>query len=91
VYSRQVKSLPSSEFRRVYPSLDEPTEVTALGRLIGTWFPVGFTGRLTDVAGQPQGHGVVVPAAWKPLTEETKARFNNTPFTGPIPKSGRKK
>jgi hypothetical protein len=73
-----MKTLSSSVFRKVYPSLDEPTEVTALGRLIGTWFPVG--------------QGTEYPSVqWRPLTEEAKVRFNTQPFTGPIPKSGRKK
>lgn len=31
--------LPSSEFRKRYPRLTEPTEVTADGRVIGVWTP----------------------------------------------------
>jgi hypothetical protein len=34
-----VQRLSSSEFRRLYAQLDIPTEVTALGRVIGTWLP----------------------------------------------------
>ena len=34
-----MKTLPSHEFRIVYAKLTEPTDVTAYGRLIGTWLP----------------------------------------------------
>ena len=33
--------IPSSEFRTSYSSLSVPVTVTALGRVIGTWYPVG--------------------------------------------------
>lgn len=36
-----MKQLPSPEFRKSYPRLQEPVEVTALGRVIGTYTPVG--------------------------------------------------
>lgn len=36
-----MKQLTSPEFRKSYPRLQEPVEVTALGRVIGTYVPVG--------------------------------------------------
>ena len=36
-----MQDLPSSEFRRAYASLTEPTRVTVVGREIGTWWPTG--------------------------------------------------
>lgn len=38
-----VQRLSSTEFRKAYPRLDSPVEVTALGRPIGTWLPAGGT------------------------------------------------
>lgn len=34
-----MKQLTSPEFRKSYPRLTEPVEVTALGRVIGTFYP----------------------------------------------------
>lgn len=37
-----MKTMQSTEFRTTYHTLKEPTQVTALGRVIGTWIPVRF-------------------------------------------------
>jgi hypothetical protein len=36
-----MKQISSTDFRRAYVSESEPLEVTAYGKLIGTWFPAG--------------------------------------------------
>ena len=36
-----MKRIPSHEFRKTYPRITEPVAVTALGRVIGTWTPIG--------------------------------------------------
>lgn len=38
-----VQRLSSTRFRRAYPRIEGPVEVTALGRVIGTWLPAGGT------------------------------------------------
>jgi hypothetical protein len=38
-----MNELPSSEFRKRYPKLREPTNVIVLGRIIGTWLPATET------------------------------------------------
>lgn len=38
-----MKTLNSSLFQRSYHTLDEPTEVTANGRPLGTWYPATNT------------------------------------------------
>jgi hypothetical protein len=72
-----VKSLPSTEFRKSYAALEEPCEVTVMGRLIGTWFPVGSI----DYA-----HSLERPAPLDPIYQ---TQFNSRPFT-PVPKKGKK-
>ena len=37
-----MKQITSPEFRKSYPRLIEAVEVTALGRVIGTYWPVGY-------------------------------------------------
>ena len=47
-----MRQLPSPEFRKSYPRLTEPVEVTALGRVIGRWVPafiVEVTDRVLDL------------------------------------------
>ena len=44
-----MKQLPSPEFRKTYPRLTEPVEVTALGRVIGTYWP-GAKVTIADLA-----------------------------------------
>lgn len=34
-----MKQITSADFRKEYPRLTEPHEVTALGRVIGRWLP----------------------------------------------------
>ena len=36
-----MKQITSTEFQKTYSRLIEPHEVTALGRVIGTYYPVG--------------------------------------------------
>jgi hypothetical protein len=36
-----METLPSSEFRKTYASLTEPTSVTVDGRPLGTFYPAG--------------------------------------------------
>jgi hypothetical protein len=36
-----MRRVPSSEFRVTFPRIEEPVVVTALGRAIGEWYPVG--------------------------------------------------
>lgn len=36
-----MKQLTSAEFRRDYTHADKPIEVTAWGKVIGTWYPAG--------------------------------------------------
>lgn len=36
-----MERITSTEFQKAYPRLSEPHEVTALGRVIGTWYPQG--------------------------------------------------
>ncbi len=36
-----MQKISSTEFRKTYGSLTEPVEVTALGRVIGTYWPQG--------------------------------------------------
>ena len=38
-----MRQITSPEFRKTYPRLTEPVEVTALGRVIGTYWPTGST------------------------------------------------
>lgn len=52
-----MKQLPSPEFRKTYPRLTEPVEVTALGRMIGTYIPRGCA-----VTNDPNVNIVVTPA-----------------------------
>lgn len=46
-----MKSIPSSEFRKTYANLTEPTIVTVLGHDIGEWIPY----RGQPVAAEPTG------------------------------------
>lgn len=36
-----MKQLSSAEFRKAYTAQTEPVEVTAYGKLMGTWYPAG--------------------------------------------------
>lgn len=36
-----MKQLPSADFRKKYTAQSEPVEVTAHGKVIGTWIPTG--------------------------------------------------
>lgn len=36
-----MRQITSAEFRKAYPTLTEPVEVTALGRKIGAYYPSG--------------------------------------------------
>ena len=76
--------MPSSEFRRRYATLTEPTTVRALGRVIGRWIPADYViavegdrVRLEPRGTEPiSGYASVVPPYTRP------------PFT-PVPKKGK--
>ena len=70
-----MERITSTEFQKAYPRLTEPTEVTALGRVIGTWYPFGTS----PIVGQG-------PAP----TTTTGASYSTRPFS-PAPKPGSKK
>jgi len=67
-----LEQISSTEFQRVYSRLSEPRVVTALGRPIGTWYPVGTEPQtvtsdaltLSDPLGRPMssiGHSAPAP------------------------------
>ena len=41
LYNQRMKTIPSAEFRKTYASLSEPTTITANGKSIGVFYPVG--------------------------------------------------
>lgn len=61
-----MKIVTSTEFQKSYARLVEPTEVTALGRVIGTYYPVGTHPGIREPqeVTQPLGHsfGTSTPA-----------------------------
>jgi hypothetical protein len=73
--------MKSSEFRRVYASLTEPTEVTVNGHVVGEWIPVGHPRYLTAQEAKAKlaevRRDVAAFAAEHP--------FSTRPFT-PVPK-----
>ncbi len=72
-----MNDLPSTEFRKAFARLTEPTTVSVHGHVIGTYVPTGSAvdGRYVDAIrpGEPAVGG-----------------FNTRPFT-PAPKSGGKR
>lgn len=68
-----MKSLTSSEFRLLYARQTVPIEVTAYGKVVGTWYPYG-----TDERDFP-----VTEASTGSLAPETTARFTIRPMHGP--------
>lgn len=66
--------MPSSEFRRRYAGLTEPTTVTVLGRTIGIWLPGSALSEIEQMRREPFDIGPVP--------------FRTRPFT-PVPKKGR--
>ena len=46
--------IASTEFRKVYAQLDEPHEVTALGRIIGTWLPARYVPSASSASPDPR-------------------------------------
>lgn len=71
-------TLPSSQFRVVYASLTEQTEVTVNGHVIGTWVPHRPKPEVIDLG----------PSATPADVERARERFNSRPFT-PVPKKGK--
>lgn len=67
--------MKSSDFRKTYASLTEPTEVTVNGHVIGEWVP-GMVARADRIAKD---------ARWQ---TDTERGFNSRPFT-PVPKKGK--
>ena len=79
--------MTSSEFRRRYATLTEPTVVTALGRPIGEWIPADYRPKIgltttVSLKGEAKMMGPREIIEQPSLTD----RFNSQPFTGPIPK-----
>lgn len=71
-----MKQIPSSEFRRIYPSLDEAVEVMVLGRKIGTYTPISAAIDDRAVAGIRPGEPASMERAWdtsKPAPKTKKS------------------
>lgn len=74
-----MKQLNSGLFQRMYHHLEEPVEVTAHGRALGTWFPAGTGGYAAlpqegVVAGVTRGVSVTgTPIAEAPETYPSKS------------------
>lgn len=81
----EVKTLPSTEFRKVYAALETPTEVTVNGHLIGTWFPVGKTMFDKDVVRWMEDPEFAAGFA------QANAELAGFGTPSPAPKPGRKK
>jgi hypothetical protein len=73
-------TIPSAEFRKVYAKLTEAVEVTAGGRLIGTWVPATVASGLT-----PAVNGLMEPIVMM-KRDPLDRSFNSRPFT-PAPKA----
>ena len=76
--------MPSSEFRKRYASLTDPTKVTVNGHVIGEWVPVTHSRYLTVQEARERIADVRRDA-------ETVAaeRYDQRPFT-PVPKGGKR-
>jgi len=93
-------TMTSSEFRKRYASLERPTEVTVLGRVIGRWTPGDGIVRRKDYTRLVADEDVVDFALGTPDQQSAAAKrldagkagttiiepsFNTRPFT-PVPK-----
>lgn len=71
-----MKQLTSADFRKFYAREAEPVEVTAYGKVIGTWYPYGSElPAPVDASEQP-------PAA--EAAPETPTRMTIRPVKGPV-------
>ena len=66
-----MKTITSTAFQKAYPRLAEPHQVTALGRLIGTWYPAG-TNRSVTVADIPTTRAEPVRLEFNPVPKPGK-------------------
>lgn len=87
-------TIKSSEFRKTYASLRQPTNVTVNGHVMGQWIPANSaTYVMATLKGDhevfgltpPEGALLRSPKAGDPLF----AGFNSRPFT-PVPKKGKR-
>ncbi len=72
-----MKQLSSADFRKTYARESEPIEVTAYGKVIGTWFPAG--------AEIPAPSETPAPAPEAEATPEAPARFSIRPVKSARP------
>lgn len=56
-----MKQLASAEFRKKYTALSESHEVTAHGKVIGTWVPSGSPFPQSDQGANPAAEAVATP------------------------------
>lgn len=80
--------MPSTQFRKAYATLTEPTDVTVNGHTIGAWYPAVYLEK--DKVYFPTGDGRIyredgTKVGTVPVVE---GRFNSKPFT-PAPKKGK--
>lgn len=87
-----MKDVPSAEFRKTYPRLTEPVAVTALGRVIGHYVPVGSAIDDRFVAGLRPGEPPMtvpkMPEVWNGMPWCTACRDYHAlgeHFTGMTP------
>lgn len=88
---REYDEVSSAEFRRTYSKLRQPTNVTALGRVIGQWIPANSATYVSAIVrnDEVEVFGLIPPEGAKtrepdPVNDPT-FRFNTRPFT-PVPK-----
>lgn len=72
-----MKQLTSADFRKTYARESEPVEVTAYGKVIGTWFPAD-----SEIVVPPH---VLSGAPTSPPEAEKEPRMTIRPVRGPAP------
>jgi hypothetical protein len=76
-----MNELPSSEFRKTFARLTEPTMVTVNGHRIGMWAPIQVLDEVMDRA------KVRPESPFDPMAQlDIRRSFNSKPFT-PAPKT----
>lgn len=73
-----MKRLSSAKFRTLYTRENEPIEVTAHGKVIGTWYPAG-----ADIDAPVDSNGVSITTT--EYEDEESPRFSIRPALRPKP------
>lgn len=91
--------IPSKQFRKIYPTLTEVTQVTSYGRLLGTWTPANLVAveqpkfiqlpvnaSRTEVKAIQAQNSSVPPYDWSDDFGGTPTGLNPSDFT-PVPQA----